>query len=411
MAATFSAYLSIYNDWDILPSALRSVASHIDELVVVDGAYDWMVPYLTMLGLDPAQSDPRVYAAVEASGIPFRVISRTWSNEIEKRQAGYDACIHRYIYRVDADEIMFFNDSALETALSRGLAVGGMEMPTYVAPGWISCPKSESGIGRQCFLFDRQKISAEVHLNYLWLILTADTLPLPGTKPFEVYPDALAFNAHLTGWRTPETSVSRAAFYVLNWMRQYGVPWLPALRDRPLADLEDLFRIVTPQVFLSSLRMGPIAIGMTETIDRRILQPTTLGAEEEAIFAGLYESFLWSLAEMNARAVTHEQCFLTSVPVLLDLSTHAARDAIAPNGTATLRMSMPVLSARVRLLTYATSEPTIAGHVLPVDLRGHDLCVELPGLPEGGRRMLRQCLEFQVWLDSQILPQRFQAVA
>jgi hypothetical protein len=38
MASKFSAYLSIYNDWDILPSALRSVASYLDELVVVDGA-------------------------------------------------------------------------------------------------------------------------------------------------------------------------------------------------------------------------------------------------------------------------------------------------------------------------------------------------------------------------------------
>src|SRR6202035_3341065 len=123
MAAKFSAYLSIYNDWDILPSALRSVASHIDELVVVDGAYDWMIPYLTMLGLDSARSDPRVYAAIEESGIPFRVISRTWKNEIEKRQTGYEACAHDFIYRIDADEIMFFDDRALETALSCGFAV------------------------------------------------------------------------------------------------------------------------------------------------------------------------------------------------------------------------------------------------------------------------------------------------
>ena len=410
MAAKFSAYLSIYNDWEILPAALRSVASHIDELVVVDGAYDWMVPYLTTLGLDPARSDPRVYAALEASGIPFRVIARTWSNEIEKRQTGYDACIHRYIYRVDADEIMFFNDSALETALSRELAVGGMEMPTYVAPGWISCAKGEAGVGRQCFLFDRQKISAEVHLNYLWLILTADALPLPGSRSFPVYPDVLAFNAHLTGWRTPGTSVSRAAFYVLNWMRKNGVPWLPALRGQPLANLEDLFRIVTPQVFLASLRMGPIAVGMTESADTRVLRPTLLAAEREAAFAGLYDTFLCSLAEMNVQAVAREQCFLAAVPVLMDLSTPAARNVIAPNGTVTLRMSMPLQSARARLLTYATSEPTIDVQVLPTDLRGHDLCVELPDLPEGGRRMLRQCLEFQVWLDSPMLPQRFQAL-
>jgi hypothetical protein len=369
-----------------------------------------MVPCLTMLGLDPARSDPRVYAAIEASGIPFWVISRTWRNEIEKRQAGYQACLHRYIYRIDADEILFFDDRALETALSRGLAIGGMEMPTYIAPGWISCPRDEPGIGRQCFLFDRQRISPEIHLNYLWLVLTADTLPLAGTRPFDVYPDPLAFNAHLTGWRTPQTSVSRAAFYVLNWMRQYGVPWLPALRDRPLGNLQDLFDIVPPDVFYSSLRMGPIALGMTETIEQRVLRPTTLGAGQETVFAGLYQNFLAKLAEMNAQPAMTERCFLTCLPVLMDLSTHAARDAIAPNGSARFGISAPLLSASVRLLTYATGEPTIEVQVLPASLRGRELHVLLPDPPAGERRVLRQCLEFQVWPDSQLLPQRFRVL-
>jgi hypothetical protein len=410
MGDKFSAYLSIYNDWDILPSALRSVASHIDELVVVDGAYDWMIPYLTMLGLDSARSDPRVYAAIEESGIPFRVISRTWKNEIEKRQTGYEACAHDFIYRIDADEIMFFDDRALETALSCGFAVGEMQMPIYVAPGWISCARDILDIERQCFLFDRQKVSSEVHLNYLWLILTADTLPLAGTKPFQVYPDPLAFNAHLTGWRTPRTSVSRAAFYVLNWMRQYGVPWLPGLRGRPLANLQDLFDIVPPSAFFSSLRMGPIGVGMTDSVDKRILRPTTLGPEQEATFTDLYDNFVGSLAERNTEIATEEQRFLTCLPVLMDLSTHAARNAIAPNGSATLRMSMPLLSANVRLLTYATSEPCIEVQTLSASLSGRDLRIELPDMPQGERRLLRQCLEFHVWLDSQVLPQRFQAL-
>jgi hypothetical protein len=33
-----SAYLTIYNDWDLLEPALRSIAPYIDEPVVVDGA-------------------------------------------------------------------------------------------------------------------------------------------------------------------------------------------------------------------------------------------------------------------------------------------------------------------------------------------------------------------------------------
>jgi tetratricopeptide (TPR) repeat protein len=42
----FSAYLSVYNDWDILEPALRSIRPFVDELVVVDGGYRWMAEFL-----------------------------------------------------------------------------------------------------------------------------------------------------------------------------------------------------------------------------------------------------------------------------------------------------------------------------------------------------------------------------
>ena len=410
MAVKFSAYLSIYNDWDILPSALRSVASHVDELVVVDGAYDWMVPYLRMLGIDPIRSDPRVYAAIEASGIPFRVISRTWKNEPEKRQSGYEACTHEYIYRVDADEIMFFSDDILETALSKGLTVGEMCMPNCVAPGWISRAKDLSRIERQCFLFDRRQVSSQLHLNYLWLILTADTLPLAGTKPFPVYPEPLAFNAHLTAWRTPRTGVNRAAFYVLNWMRQHGVPWLPALRDKPLTDLQALFDVVPPSVFLSSLSRSRIACGMIESPADRIFVATPLSAGQEATFTHAYETFLRSLADMNIQATVADQAFLASQPTLLDLSTPAARAAVAPNGTVSLRFSAPLLTAEAQLLTYAASQPQNEARNVPVKLNGSDIHVELPGIQWGSSPFLRQCLEFLVRPDSQDISQRFRVL-
>ena len=50
-----------------------------------------------------------------------------------------------------------------------------------------------------------------------------------------------------------KTAVNRAAFYMLNWMRKNGVPWLPELRDRPLEDVQALFDVVPPDVFVSSI--------------------------------------------------------------------------------------------------------------------------------------------------------------
>ena len=141
----FSAYLSIYNDWDILPHALASIKDHIDELIVVDGAYEWMDSYLRALGKDPMRSDQRVYESLEKSGIDFKIISRSWKNEIEKRMAGYDACSNRYVYRVDADEIMFFYDGAIESFLETDKAVAeGADVLAFLAQ-WsgLEVPRSE----------------------------------------------------------------------------------------------------------------------------------------------------------------------------------------------------------------------------------------------------------------------------
>ena len=62
------------------------------------------------------------------------------------------------------------------------------------------------------FFSTAPKIDPDIHLNYLWLVLTSDALPRAGQKPFPVFKDSIAFNAHLTEWRTWETSVNRAAF-------------------------------------------------------------------------------------------------------------------------------------------------------------------------------------------------------
>src|SRR5579872_3428661 len=164
MVAQFSAYLSIYNDWDLLPSTLTSIKPYIDELVVVDGGYAWMLPFLTGIGKDPHRSDPRVYQALDASGIPYRVVSGIWPNEIEKRKAGYSACRHRFVFRVDADEIYYMKEGRLEQFLAAGGAAAEMDMPLYAAPGWIYAQHGQQRTERQGFLFDREQVSADQHL-------------------------------------------------------------------------------------------------------------------------------------------------------------------------------------------------------------------------------------------------------
>jgi hypothetical protein len=60
MATGLSAHLTIYNDFDILPYTLRAIAPYVDEVVVVDGAYEWMVPHLQAIGINPDKSGDQV---------------------------------------------------------------------------------------------------------------------------------------------------------------------------------------------------------------------------------------------------------------------------------------------------------------------------------------------------------------
>jgi len=388
-----SAYLSIFNDWDLLAPALAALAPHVEELVVVDGAYGWMVPYLARLGIAPERSDARVYEALAASGIPFRVVSGRWAHEIDKRRAGYEACRNRYALRVDADEILHVDEAALAEFFASGAAVAEMENPTYVAPGFVQGDEDRAQLPRTGCLFDRDQVSADVHLNYIWLVLTKDELPSAGQKPFPVFERKIAFSAHLTGWRTPDTAEQRSAFYALNRLRKTGVGWFEDLKGRPLEDFEPLFSRVSAHSFRNMLRHARFSLGTFSLSAGQTLARSPLGAEQEAAFAPLYERFLESLAQDNFAARTTAQAFGWGGDVFLDLSSPAAYDALVREGAVRVEFSSPVsgLDAKAHLL--GPSAPHSRETALAVTIDRARVCLEAPPRPD--RDLLRLALSMR----------------
>ncbi len=393
----FSAYLSIYNDWELLVPVLQSIAGYVDELVVVDGAYDWMAPYLTATGSDPLRSDGRVYAALNASGIPFRTINRTWKNEAEKRVAGYEACTNRFVFRIDADEVLYFYDDALAAFLGSGCAVAEMQMPLYAAPGWIVRAIGIRGLVRripsQLCLFDREKISAGAHLKYLWLVLPGESPSADQQPTFSVYERPIAFCAHLSNWRSAETAANRGAFYVMNWMRHHQVSWLPDLRAVPAGDFEALFNAIPATQFRNALSRGKFPLGTITLSRREALAPSPLSQEQEQAFAGLYQVFLDRLAAQNHDATDRPQALIFGEPVFFDISTTASRQSLAAAGDVTISTSVPLASLTLRIHTLAAVAPFYVVEDLPYLVAGTGLRFDLPVSPPAGRRMLRQVVE------------------
>ena len=398
----FSAYLSVYNDWDILEPALRSIKPFVDELIVVDGGYKWMAGFLDATGRNPERSDPRVYQAIEAAGIPCRVISRMWDSELEKRLAGYMACKHRFIYRIDADEIMHFDEN-LDAFLRVGGAVAGMEMPLYMAPGWIIGRENDAQIERQCFLFDSKQVTAEAHLSYLWLVLTVDQLPSIADRP-PVFPAPVAFNAHLSLWRTPTTSINRAAFYSLSHIRAHGAPWTAHLGAAPLPDLAPLFQHISPKAFLDALLSNINTLGCPLVDEMFMLRRSPVAEEDEAAFSPIYSKFLKGLARSNETFAAEGRYIIDELK--LDLSSDPALRPLLGDSGAALQFSSDLANAEVYLDYILPAEPWTLRK--PIEFAIEKNRLVLSGLPEGLRTdgWLRRVLGMNLWFENSSRLQR-----
>jgi hypothetical protein len=397
--AQSSAYLSIYNDWDILREAIASIVPYVSEIVVVDGAYEWMTPYLDAIGQLHDRSEPRgleVMREIAAThDVAVKTVRGVWSNEMEKRIAGYSACAGRFVFRIDADEIFQFDEAAVAQFFAEGWAIGEMEMPVCIAPGLILASDDGSRLPRQCFLFDREQISAARHLHYLWLVLGPEPLPEVEPRHIPIFPEPLAFNTHLTTWRTPATAVTRGAFYRLNYSRKHGHPTATTGDGERVTDLRILFsEHLDGQTYRDSLMASDFVVNL-ECGPSQIIcaAPQTPDA---AVLDKLYGQFLDGLAEMNRIAAQAGRAFGNGERVYLDISTPAARQALGTSGRIAFEVSSPPFAAKAQIEALHRSAPfrrTTELEPIIKDGRVH-LEYDASSLAEG---VIRQVLGVQIW--------------
>ena len=401
-----SGYLQVYNDWDALAPSLASMAPHIDELVVVDGAYQGMAEYLSDIGKNPARSDAPVHDILARFPKPVTYVTNIWKNEIEKRIAGFSACRGRYIYRLDADEVIFMDEARLAAFMASPAGVAQMEMPTYVAPGWISTADPPGLIERQSFLFDRHRISAEEHLDYLGLALTTDRLPVNRAQARLIFPEPIAFNVHLNAFRSPDTSHQRSAFYQMNFMRQHGVPWLPALANRPIADSADLLEHVSAQDFLELMYNSPNSVSLDVITTSRLRRSPLLPAQE-AGFLPVIERYFASHARRNAELRTASRACVGGGDVYFDISRAETLAPLVSDGRITIHFSTQCHAASATIHCLIPRAPWRQSFELTCRCHDNRVVIDLPpDLPPLGACALRVLSVVQHWRDADPI-QRF----
>lgn len=390
---TIDAYLSVYNDFDLVETVLSRLKGMIRELVVVDGGYEWMLPYLIATGKDPQRSDDEFYRKLEASGLNWRAVNGVWANEIEKRKAGYEACTSDYVLRVDADEVSFFDADAIDEFINSGGAVAEMALPMYDSPGLVQSRGLDAPFPRQGFLFDRDQVGVAAHLNYLWLVLTADRLDHAAKLPIFARP--VAFNAHLSQWRTPNGGVQRASFYVLNYLRTPGLPSFSGSNQQDFFEPSVFFKHISPEIFQSAMKRSKVINSQFE-IDGGHLLATPLTEDQEGVFAHHYNSFLSECRIANQEAHAFDQGFISGQGLFFHLT---AQGILCLDQGLEIQFSDALVGAEAKLHTVEhQSQPSgcIALQVTKESTR-----VKIRGQVSAliSRPLLRTILEITAWSD------------
>ncbi len=406
MGNRFSAYLTLYEDWELLQPSLASIVPFIDELVVVDGAYAWMAGFLQAVGKDPACSSPRVYDQLANLSIPLRIITGIWNSEEEKRVAGYNACTHRFVYRVDADEIVFLDSEAVDRFVASEHSAAQMEIPpVFHTPEWVEAATLSEPIPRVGFLFDRKMISGQQHLAYLWIVHRIAN-PSESVAPS---PEPVAVTAHMTLWRSADGARNRSAFYHLNYFRKYGCHWLPEFKDRPIPDLNEFFSAVIPQAFNNMLLTSAQCVS-DFTIGTKVLRPSPLNESQRSILAPLYHRFLVSHEANNLRICSAFQYMLQGAFTGIDVSTDKSLATIERDGTVAIEFRLQPSAVVAELHCLSADAPFEHSIKLKCDILPYRLIITIPNEIRQ-QHYLRRILRFQVWTNEFQRLQEFRCLA
>jgi len=256
-----------------------------------------------------------------------------------------------------------------------------MDMPVVVAPGWMRRPDMATETERQSLLFDRDQVGPRDHLAALWLVMPPwERTQLRPATPDAVFHEPIAFNAHLTHWRPPETALTRARFYVLNYLREgEATGWASGFRYEPVAGFAPLFAAV-PQGAITDTLMGhPIVAGAPGMAGAHLL-PVPLTPTQQAVYAPLWDRFTAGLAASNQALARRPRWVHRGEDHHLDMTTAAA---CAPFGTGSMQVRFGEPMAVVQAVEHVLLDhpPWSLETRLPVELSGAAASIALPPFP------------------------------
>lgn len=219
---TVSVVIQFFEDFDFIERVVERLA-WADEIVVNDGPFLFTQDLLEpLVGRDLARPSARaVHLFNHLSsrlGVPIHYHYGLFEAEQQKRIHGYGLAQADVVLSVDADELLLLDRAVVERFWESEASVASFDCVNFTYLNLL-CGKSGSPlVARKPFAFKRAAISAEHHLNYLWLVGVDQAVV--STQDF--LPEALCGGAHLTTVRSSYGASIKFGFYSCLYFQMHG---------------------------------------------------------------------------------------------------------------------------------------------------------------------------------------------
>ena len=208
-----AALVSYSQDLDMLQSQVKSGQFDIyDSVYIVDGPFDYVADQFS--GAESyTKLDETKFGIDLLRDKKFKYFYRSFKDELEKRIYAYQLINEDIIFLHDTDEFLSYDlDSFDAFVRDEGFSVASFKCQNLYLDGVAvgeKETKSTSELPNKIFCFKKSLISAEDHINYLWLVNVEQKKP-DNTKIFS-HPIAVGY--HFTQMRSHEGQVTKINFY------------------------------------------------------------------------------------------------------------------------------------------------------------------------------------------------------
>jgi hypothetical protein len=220
--ASVSVVIQFFEDFDFIERVVERLA-WVDEIVVNDGPFQFTRELLEpLVGRDLAQPSARaagLFALLgRRLGVPIHYHYGVFADEREKRIHGYGLANGDVVLSVDADELLLLEREAVERFWASGAVVAYFDCVNFTYLNLVGGKAGTPLLARKPFAFKRAAITADHHLDYLWLV----GVEQQAVASEDVLPEALCGGAHLTAVRSPYGASIKFGFYACLYYHLHG---------------------------------------------------------------------------------------------------------------------------------------------------------------------------------------------